>query len=76
MVSSGKGDIGAVKLTAEVMDIMNRLPLLVQNMTGVDISKVTYNDDKMSGLSWDHEVASQYKLLTKEIFHPFFKIKP
>ena len=40
MVSSGKGDVGAEKLTGEVMDIMNRLPQLVQTMTGVDIAKV------------------------------------
>ena len=40
MVSSGKGDVGAEKLTGEVMDIMDRLPKLVQTMTGVDIAKV------------------------------------
>jgi hypothetical protein len=40
MVSSGKGDVGASKLTGEVFDIMERLPLVVQGMTGVDISKV------------------------------------
>jgi len=39
MVSSGKGDVGAAKLTGEVFDIIEKLPLLVQNMTGVDISK-------------------------------------
>ncbi|XP_071948100.1 flotillin-1-like isoform X1 [Antedon mediterranea] len=39
MVSSGKGDVGASKLTGEVMDIMDRLPKLVQSMTGVDIHK-------------------------------------
>ena len=43
MVSSGKGDVGAEKLTGEVMDIMNRLPQLVQTMTGVDIAKVRKN---------------------------------
>ncbi|XP_071476106.1 flotillin-1-like [Diadema antillarum] len=39
MVSSGKGDVGAQKLTGEVMDIMDRLPLLVENMTSVNINK-------------------------------------
>ncbi|XP_030853232.1 flotillin-1 [Strongylocentrotus purpuratus] len=39
MVSSGKGDVGAQKLTGEVMDIMDRIPLLVENMTSVNISK-------------------------------------
>lgn len=40
MVSSGAGDVGAAKLTGEVFDIVNKVPLLVKNMTGVDISKV------------------------------------
>lgn len=39
MVSSGKGDVGAAKLTGEVMQIMERLPQVIQGMTGVDISK-------------------------------------
>ncbi|CAG9824211.1 unnamed protein product [Phaedon cochleariae] len=39
MVSSGSGEIGASKLTGEVLDIVNRVPMLVKNMTGVDISK-------------------------------------
>jgi len=39
MVSTGNGDVGASKLTGEVMDIMQRLPSVVNNMTGVDISK-------------------------------------
>ena len=41
MVSSGKGDVGAAKLTGEVLDVVEKMPLLVQNMTGVDISKVS-----------------------------------
>lgn len=40
MVSSGKGDIGAAKLTGEVMDIVNQLPTVVNKMTGVDIQQV------------------------------------
>lgn len=39
MVSNGKGDVGASKLTGEVMDIINRVPELVENMTGVNISQ-------------------------------------
>ncbi len=39
MVSSGKGGVGADKLTGEVMDIMNRVPDLVEKMTGVNISQ-------------------------------------
>lgn len=40
MVSTGKGEVGAAKLTGEVLDVVEKMPLLVQNMTGVDISKV------------------------------------
>jgi len=39
MVSTGNGPIGASKLTSEVLDVVEKLPLLIQNMTGVDISK-------------------------------------
>ncbi|KAJ8978528.1 hypothetical protein NQ317_000900 [Molorchus minor] len=39
MVSSGTGEIGASKLTGEVLDIVTRVPELVKAMTGVDISK-------------------------------------
>ncbi len=40
MVSTGKGDVGAAKLTGEVLEVVEKMPLLVQNLTGVDISKV------------------------------------
>ncbi|XP_078687258.1 flotillin-1-like isoform X3 [Branchiostoma floridae x Branchiostoma belcheri] len=39
MVSSGKGELGAAKITGEVMDIVERLPQVVESMTGVDMSK-------------------------------------
>ncbi|KAK7496992.1 hypothetical protein BaRGS_00011728 [Batillaria attramentaria] len=39
MVSSGKGDIGASKLTNEVVTIMEKLPQVVENLTGINISK-------------------------------------
>ena len=41
MVSSGKGDVGAHKLTGEVMSIMEKLPNVVENLTGINIAKVT-----------------------------------
>jgi len=41
MVSSGKGELGAAKITGEVMDIVERLPQVVESMTGVDMSKVS-----------------------------------
>ncbi|XP_067662496.1 flotillin-1-like isoform X2 [Haliotis asinina] len=39
MVSSGKGEVGALKLTNEVMGIMEKLPKVVENLTGVNISR-------------------------------------
>ena len=39
MVTSGKGDVGAAKLTGEVLEIMTRLPQMVKSMTGVDMTK-------------------------------------
>jgi len=40
MISIGDGDIGAAKMTGEVLDIMTRVPKMVNEMTGVDVSKV------------------------------------
>ncbi|BFZ19984.1 hypothetical protein BsWGS_23021 [Bradybaena similaris] len=37
MVSSGKGEVGALKLTNEVMSIMEKLPSVVENLTGISI---------------------------------------
>lgn len=39
MVSSGHGEIGAAKLTGEVLNIVTKVPDLVKSMTGVDILK-------------------------------------
>ncbi|KAK6627233.1 flocculin flo1 [Polyplax serrata] len=39
MVSSGGGEVGAAKLTGEIMSIVSRVPDVVKTMTGVDISK-------------------------------------
>ncbi|XP_069694172.1 flotillin-1 isoform X1 [Periplaneta americana] len=39
MVSSGQGDIGAAKLTGEVLSIVSKVPEVVKNLTGVDIVK-------------------------------------
>jgi flotillin len=40
MVSSGQGEIGAAKLTGEVLSIVSKVPEVVKNLTGVDIIKV------------------------------------
>lgn len=39
MVSSGGSAIGAMKLSQEVMDISSSVPMMVTNMTGIDILK-------------------------------------
>lgn len=39
MISSGDGDVGAAKLTGEVIDVIAKLPEMVENLTGVNISK-------------------------------------
>lgn len=43
MVSSGSADVGAAKLTGEVLQIVNKIPDLVKSITGVDISRVNQN---------------------------------
>lgn len=40
MVSSGQGEVGAAKLTGEVLDIVRRVPALVEDLTGVEMKKV------------------------------------
>jgi len=40
MVSSGKGDIGAAKLTGEIIEIMQKMPSLIHSLTGIDMAKV------------------------------------
>lgn len=45
MVSSGQGDIGAAKLTGEVLQIVNKVPELVKSITGVDIARVRSNSE-------------------------------
>ena len=38
MVTSGNGEIGAARVSNEVLMIMERLPQVVQSMTGIDIT--------------------------------------
>lgn len=42
MVSNGGSEVGAAKLTGEVLDIMTRLPQTVERLTGVSISQVSW----------------------------------
>ena len=42
MVSSGKGEIGASKLTSEVLQIVEKLPGVVEGLTGINILKVSH----------------------------------
>ncbi|KXJ29512.1 Flotillin-1 [Exaiptasia diaphana] len=39
MVSNGKGEVGASKITSEILDIVANLPKAVESLTGIDISK-------------------------------------
>ena len=39
MISDDKGDVGASKLTDEVIKIMKQMPNLVKSLTGVDMSE-------------------------------------
>ena len=41
MVSSGGGEIGAAKLTSEILAIIDKVPELAKSMTGVDIKRVS-----------------------------------
>lgn len=40
MISSGDGEVGASKLTGEVLDIMAKVPNLVKSLTGIDMAQV------------------------------------
>ena len=40
-VRSTAGEVGAGRLTGEVLDIMTRVPDMVNKMTGVDITNVS-----------------------------------
>ena len=42
MVSSGNGPVGASKLTGELLDIVVKLPKAMEQMTGIDITKVSF----------------------------------
>jgi len=39
MVSSGGGEVGAAKLTGEVLNVITRIPQMVESMTGVSLSQ-------------------------------------
>jgi len=53
MVTDGSGDIGAAKLTNEVLMIMANVPNSVKNMTGIDITQVM----SRTGLSGSRSVS-------------------
>ena len=41
MVSDGSSEVGAARITGEVLDIMVKVPSMVNKMTGVDITHVS-----------------------------------
>lgn len=59
MVSSGGSEIGAAKLTGEVLDIMTRLPDTVEKLTGVSISQVSHTHIVCNILRTHSEIQSQ-----------------
>uniref|UniRef100_A0A8C1VCI1 Flotillin n=1 Tax=Cyprinus carpio TaxID=7962 RepID=A0A8C1VCI1_CYPCA len=54
MVSSGGSEIGAAKLTGEVLDIMTRLPETIEKLTGVSISQVKTSKDLSNAITHRH----------------------
>lgn len=40
MIASGSGDVGAARLTNEIIGIVTQVPEMVKTMTGVDVMKV------------------------------------
>lgn len=40
MIASGTGDVGAARLTGEVISIVTKVPEMVKTLTGVDVLKV------------------------------------
>lgn len=48
MVSTGQSEVGASKLTGEVMDIIAKVPTMVKNMTGVDVTKCVLFERNMN----------------------------
>lgn len=52
MVSSGQGEMGAAKLTGEVLDIVRRVPGLVEDLTGVEMKKVS--NQRLSYIAFDY----------------------
>ncbi|XP_048376283.1 flotillin-1-like [Stegostoma tigrinum] len=48
MVSSGNGELGAAKLSGEVLDIMTKLPDTIEKLTGVSIVQGSMKPSRMS----------------------------
>ncbi|XP_043533930.1 flotillin-1-like [Chiloscyllium plagiosum] len=48
MVSSGNGELGAAKLSGEVLDIMTKLPDTIEKLTGVSIVQGAVKPSRMS----------------------------
>lgn len=40
MIASGSGDVGAARLTGEIISIVTKVPEMVKTLTGVDVMKV------------------------------------
>lgn len=58
MVSSGKGEVGAGKLTGEVIDIITKTTSMVHQLTGVNVGSVCGKDRNLaSAAAWNTKTA-------------------
>ena len=49
LVAGPNGEVGAAKLTGEVLEIVRRLPKVIEEITGVDMGKVCLGCTLLSG---------------------------
>ena len=69
MVSTGKGEVGAAKLTNEVLQIIEKLPHVIEGLTGVNlISQVSHHSSAKNEQKWPSCIknlsVNQYLLLS------------
>ncbi|KAH6944351.1 hypothetical protein HPB50_002733 [Hyalomma asiaticum] len=58
MVSSGKGEVGAGKLTGEVIDIITKTTSMVHQLTGVNVGSACGKDRNLaSAAAWNTKTA-------------------
>lgn len=76
MVSSGGSEVGAAKLTGEVLDIMTRLPSTVEKLTGVDITQVSSTHDVLCVYFWERAASLHGLTVSSFDYTGFWKDHP